>query len=318
MVVRRNRRLYGQAALVVQPAIPTTPAKKGRGLVIGIAVLVGAVAIVGVVMMVRQRKPTPTAGVPSAASVANHRSVGSGVDGPAAAVPLRAANRLVGSRAAPAALLVRLFDTDALCEHYGTVGCERGRALATGCERDDIADCRSLLAMFSNGPFADLALANAVAELLCRRGNECERRDQLVRFAKASLNFADHVDARAACKNGDALACATAGLAYGDNIALRLEWAERACALGVATRGGCIEITLLAPNLKAKVAAVQRACDAGSPPACSLVASMLAAEDSATLSAAQKTQAARALQRCCELAPGAECCNTLTPAELPE
>jgi TPR repeat protein len=132
------------------------------------------------------------------------------------------------------------------------------------------------------------------------------------------LNFADHVDARAACKTGDALACATAGLAYGDNIALRLEWAERACALGVATRGGCIEITLLAPTLNAKVAAVQRACDAGSPPACSLVASMLAGEDSATLSAAQQTQAARALQRCCELAPGADCCNALTPAELPE
>ena len=309
-----------------QPANPSTPARIRPGLVIGITMLLGVLVMVGVVVIVRlmRGEATPTTVAPTASSAAIHRRDGLGVDGePASAVNRTgsAAALRTGAtlpRAVPATSLVRLFDTDALCEHYGTVGCERGRSLATGCERGEIADCRSLLAMFSNGPFADLALANAVAELLCRRGNECERRDQLVRFAKASLNFADHVDARAACKRGDALACATAGLAYGDNLALRLEWAERACALGVATRGGCIEITLLAPTLKAKVAAVQRACDAGSPPACSLVAAMLTADRPVASTDQQKVQAARALQRCCTLAPGAKCCNTLTPAEQPD
>ena len=217
--------------------------------------------------------------------------------------------------------MVRLFDTDALCEHYGTVGCERGRASAAACEQDELVACRSLLEIFSKGQFADLAVAKAIAELLCRRGNECKRRDQLVRFTKASLNFADHVDARAACRAGDALACATAGLAYGDDIAQRLAWAERACAMGVAMRGGCIEITTLAPTLQSKVAAVQRACDAGSPPACSLVATLLT-DDAAALggkdvgSDANKAQAARALQRCCALAPGAQCCKEAGVVEL--
>ncbi|MBP9087833.1 MAG: hypothetical protein KBG15_17060 [Kofleriaceae bacterium] len=288
-------------------------------------VVVAVVAVLGVVFVVMIRQgPVPhiVVGPPASndfsdvsAGFGSARRAATSVNRNASASP---SGSVPVTRVAAADSLVRLFDTDALCEHYGAIGCERGRTLAARCEHDDIAACRSLLGMFSNGQFADLAMAKAVAELLCRRGKECERRDQLVRFTKASLNFADHVDARAACRAGDALACATAGLAYGDNIPQRLEWAERACALGVATRGGCIEITLLAPTLKAKVAAVQRACDAGSPPACSLVAAMLTAEASATLSAAQKTQAARALQRCCELAPGADCCNALTPAELPD
>ncbi len=334
-----------------QTAQPDARRPKRPGLIAGIVVLVGVVAVLATAIIVivgRSDSPrssaasvveatgTGSAGTGSAASMGSHGSATSQHGVGSASVVAG------GTQLSPGGALLRLFATDALCQQYGTVGCERGRALAAACERNELAACRGLLAMFSLGQFADLAMAKAVTELLCRRGTECERRDQLIRFTNASLNFADHVDARAACRAGDALACATAGLSYGNNIPQRLEWAERACALGVATRGGCIEITALAPTLVAKLAALQRACDAGSAQACGLVGKLLTdktveaplgvgngavngsangaanGDSTRTPTPAQKAQAARALQRCCTLAPGAQCCGDSGVVERPE
>lgn len=302
---------------------PSKPSQQRPGLIVGIALVVTVLA--ALVVFVRPARTTHAV-VGATRSRVGRGNVGHTSPRRADATPhvqlqagLRAREAEEPSGAAAAGSLARLFDTDAPCRQYGTVSCERVRALAEACEEDETAACRSLLEMFSIGQLADLAMAKAVAELLCRRDNECERRDQLLRFSKASLNFADHVDAPAACRAGDALACAIAGLVDSTTVAQRLVWAERACTLGVATRGGCIEIPTLALRLKVKVAAVQRACDAGSVAACSLVFSMLTADDAAAPTgigdkpAAHQAQAARALQRCCELAPEAECCNALIP-----